>query len=151
MKLKSIIVGTITALSLSFVMSSFAGLTGGQNSYYPPERINCTANNGKLTCEGFNHQYLVEDTYTADLGSKDQVFAFYSGAAYFTPDKSEATVFFTYRNSHNKSVKIKSTSTSIRPDFENGTWTNVSGDIYVCKEGYMQCPITSLPAKATKG
>jgi hypothetical protein len=102
---------------------------------------------GKLNCEGFSHQYLVEDTYTADLDDKDQVFAFASGAAYYNADKTEATVFFTYRNSNDKVVKVKSANTSIRPDFENGSWTKVHKDLYVCKEGYMQCPITSLPEK----
>lgn len=146
MKLKNIIVSTITALSLGLSMASFAGYAG-VNNYYPPERIDCTLDNNKLNCEGFNHQYLVEDTYTADLSTKDQTFAFASGAAYFTPDKSEATVFFTYRNSHFKTVKIKSVTTGIRPDFENGSWTKVQDDLYVCKAGYMHCPITSLPAK----
>ena len=146
MKLKAIIVGTVTALSLSFAMTSFAGYKG-DNSYYPPERINCSLESNKLSCEGFNHSYLVEDTYTADLTNKDQVFSFTSGAAYFTQDKSESTVFFTYRNSHFKTVKIKSVTTNIRPDFENGSWTKVHDDLYVCKAGYMHCPITSLPSK----
>lgn len=145
MKLRTIIISSISVLSLGFAAVSFAGLRG-VNNYYPPERINCSLDNSKLSCEGFNHQYLIEDTYTANLNGKDQAFAFSSGAAYFTKDKSEATVFFTYRNSQSKVVKIKSANTSIRPDFESGSWTKVHDDLYVCKAGYMNCPITSLPA-----
>lgn len=142
MKFKNLLIGTVSVLSLGIAAAAMAG-----NSYYPPERINCAITGGKLSCEGFNHAYLVEDTYTADLGNKNQVFAFVSGSAYFTPDKSEARVFFTYRNAHNKTVKIRSVNNSIRPDFENGRWSNVSGDLFVCKDGYMHCPITSLPAQ----
>lgn len=145
MKLKNIIVSTIAALSLGLSMTSFAGYTGG-NNYYPPERIHCSLDHGKLNCEGFSHQYLVEDTYTADFDDKDQTFAFKSGVAYYTPDETEATVFFTYRNSKHKLVKLRSTSTNIRPDFENGQWIKMQEDMYVCKDGYMHCPITSLPA-----
>ena len=146
MKLKTIIVGTITALSMGLVMTSFAGKQGG-NNYYPPERIHCSLDHDKLNCEGFNHQYLVEDAYTADLNGKDQVFAFASGSAYLTADQADSTVFFTYRNSHFKTVKIKSASAGIRPDLENGKWTKMNNDLYVCKSGYMNCPITSLPQK----
>jgi hypothetical protein len=144
MKLKSILVGTLSALSLGLALNSFAGHIN-TNNYYPPERINCSLHDGKLACEGFNHQYLVEDTYTADFSGKDQVFAFFSGAAYYTPNKGDATIFFTYQNSHAKSVKLKTVSPRIRPDFENGNWTKVHDDLYVCKEGYMSCPITALP------
>ena len=146
MKLRTIIVSSISVLSLGFATISFAGSTGA-NNYYTPERINCSLDHNKLSCEGFNHQYLIEDTYTANLSDKDQAFAFYSGAAYYTPSKSEATVFFTYRNAQSKVVKIKSANTSIRPDIENGSWTKVHDDLWVCKAGYMNCPITSLPSK----
>ena len=141
MKLRTIVVATMAALTLGVVGASYAGVS---SNYYPPERIHCGLDSNKLNCEGFNRKYLTEDTHTADFGTRDQSFSFTSGAAYFTPDKSEATVFFTYRNSHHKNVKFKTTATSIRPDFEYGNWTKVSDDLYVCKSGYMKCPITSL-------
>lgn len=143
MKLKTIVVSTMAALTLSVVGISYAGAS----NYHPPERIHCTLDNNKLNCEGFDRQYLTEDTHTADFTSRSQYFSFSSGAAYFTPDMSEATVFYTYRNGYHKNVKVKSTSTNIRPDFKHGNWTKVSDDLYVCKSGYMKCPITSLPDK----
>ncbi|HTM64243.1 MAG TPA: hypothetical protein VL360_07055 [Gammaproteobacteria bacterium] len=145
MKLRTIIISSISVLSLGFASASFAGLKG-DNSYYPPERIHCSVDHSVLNCEGFNHRYLIEDTYTADFNGKEQAFAFSSGVAYFTPDRSEATVFYTYHNSSSKVVKIKSANTHIRPDFENGSWVQVHDDVYVCKAGYMNCPITSLPS-----
>lgn len=143
MEFKNIIMTTFAALSLSAI--SIASAAPAIN-YIPPERIHCMLDQGKLNCEGFAHQYLVEDTYTADFDDKDQVFSFSSGAAYYNADKSEATVFFTYRNANFKNVKLKSAITSIRPDFNNGSWVRVQDDLYVCKSGYMQCPITSLPS-----
>jgi hypothetical protein len=145
MKLTALITTAIATLSIGFMTTSFAA--SAADSYYPPERIHCSLLNGKLNCEGYSHQYLVEDTYTADMDETDQVFAFSSGAAYFNADKSEATVFFTYRNSNFKNVKLKTSVTSIRPDLENGYWIKVDDDLYVCKDGYMHCPITALPAR----
>jgi hypothetical protein len=142
MELKAIIISAIATLSLGFAAAGNAA----SSNYTPPERINCSLVNGKMNCEGISHQYLIEDTYTAKLDATDQAFSFSSGAAYFNEDKSEATVFFTYRNSNLKVVKVKSANTSIRPDFENGDWVKVHEDLYVCKSGYMQCPITSLPS-----
>jgi hypothetical protein len=144
MKLKTIIISAMAALSLGFAVTS---VIASNNNYYPPERVHCLLEQGRMDCEGFSHQYLVEDTYTADLDDSDQVFSFASGAAYYNADKSEANVFFTYRNSNNKIVKLRSAVTSIRPDFENGNWTKVQNDLYVCKDGYMHCPITSLPSR----
>ncbi len=141
MKLRTIIISSISVLSLGFAAVSFAGLKG-ENNYYPPERINCSLDHNRLSCEGFNKQYLVEDTYTADLSSKEQAFAFKSGVAYFTADHNEATVFFTYRDAKNKIVKLKSVHTSVRPDFTNGNWVKMDEDLFVCKDGYMNCPIT---------
>lgn len=145
MEFNKIIIATVAATlaALSLGVATAAPIT----NYVPPERIDCMLDKGKLRCEGFAHQYLVEDTYTADLDDKDQVFNFASGAAYYNTDKSQATVFFTYRNANFKNVKVKSANTTIRPDFENGAWVRVQDDLYVCKAGYMQCPITSLPAE----
>ena len=145
MKLKSILVGLVTVLGLSTIALSQAA-----NSYYPPERINCNLVGSKVSCEGFNHQYLAEDTYTANFDGKDQVFGFASGAAYYNSDRSEVSVFYTYTNANAKNVKLKTVSTTIRPDFENGNWTKVAEDVYVCKSGYMHCPITSLPDTSKK-
>lgn len=142
MKLRTIIVSTVAALSFGVAISANAA-----DTYYPPERIHCALSNNKLACEGFNRQYLVEDTYTADLSTKDQTFAFKSGVVYFTPDKSQASMFFTYRDAKHKLVKLKSASPSIRPDFENGNWIKMDEDLYVCKDGYMHCPITSAAKK----
>jgi hypothetical protein len=144
MKLQSMVVSAAAVLSLSFSAISFAGYSSA-NNYYPPERVHCTKTNNKLNCEGFNHSYLVEDTTTADFDDQDQVFAFSSGAAYYNQDKTQATIFFTYRDSNFKVVKLRSANTAIRPDFENGNWVKVQNDLYVCKAGYMHCPITSLP------
>jgi hypothetical protein len=134
MKFRSIITAGIAALSLGFTAAAVAGST-----VYPPERINCLVENNKLSCEGFDHQYLVEDTKTADLDNKDENFTFVSGVAFADNDK--ASIFFTYRNSHFKNVKLKTTSTDIRPDLQNGSWKQRTRDMYVCKEGYMNCPI----------
>lgn len=143
MELKILVAGLVSALAFSVCAPALA--SSSQANYYPPERISCSKINNKLSCEGFLHQYLIEDTYTADLDDKDHVFSFASGAAYFNADKSEATVFYSFRNASNKVVKLKSAVTSIRPDLENGSWEEVQDDLYVCRSGYMQCPITSLP------
>lgn len=139
MKLKTIVASTISVLTigLASVTSAYADI------YYPPERIHCWINNHKLTCEGFNHQFFAEDTYTADLTSKDQLFSFKSAVAYFTPDQSQVSVFVTYHDSHHKMVKLKSTSTHIRPDLNNGQWTKMDEDLYLCRGGYMHCPVTT--------
>jgi hypothetical protein len=145
MKLKAIIASAIATLSLGFATTSVAIAS---DNYYPPERINCSRVSGKLECQGFMHQYLVEDVSTADFDGNDQVFTFISGVAFYNADKSEASIFFTYRNAHNKTIKLKSISSRIRPDFERGDWVVLAeaNDIYECLGGYMRCPITSLPA-----
>lgn len=140
MKLKTIVVAAATLLSLGLGITSYAGTSG--NRYYPPERIHCMLKDAKLSCEGFSHHLLVEDVYTADFSGKDNVFAFYSGA-YYKLNESESTVLYTYRNKHQKTVRLRSASNAVRPDFSTGHWTKVQDDLYVCKGGYMQCPITA--------
>ena len=81
------------------------------------------------------------------MTSKDETFLFHTGVAYFTPDLNESSVFFTYKNSFGKAVKIKTTSTQIRPNLKVGSWYQHRSDktIYQCDAGYMNCPITNLP------
>lgn len=147
MKLKAIIIRAVTVMTMGFIVAPVSAIAAS-GSYYPPERIHCTVNDHKLSCEGFNRQYLVEDAYTADFHrNKEQVFSFMSGAAYFNSNRSEATVFYTYNNSQHKNVKLRSASTIIRPDFDKGNWVKVQEDLYVCKAGYMQCPIISAPSE----
>lgn len=138
MKLRTIITSLTAALSLGAAISASAAI-----SYYPPERIHCALKDSKLACEGFNRQYLVEDTYTADLNSEEKSFSFKSGIAYFTPDKSQASMFFTYRDHNHKLVKLKSASPNVRPDLKHGNWIKMDEDLYACKDGYMHCPITT--------
>lgn len=132
-----------------------AALTLGMGSvvyaagdYFPPERINCTMADGKLTCQEFNRQYLIENTTTADWGDKDQTFTFYSGNAFFAPSMDKITVFYTYKNSNNKNVTLKTFNTTIRPDLANGNWIKLEDDLYTCNTGYMHCPITNLPSRS---
>ena len=121
--------------------SSVAYASNG--SYFPPERIHCAkTDTGRIRCEGFNHQYLTEDVHTADLSKREDNFNFSSGVAYFTPDMSEASVFYTYKNADQRIVKLKTTSILIKPDLSNSAWTKVQDDLYVCDAGYMHCPIT---------
>ena len=142
MKLTSIAAG-LMGLSIGFCSVAFAG------DYFPPERIHCKSSAaGRMSCEGFNHQYLTEDTFTANLTDKDEIFNFKSGVAYYTPSMNETSIFFTYNNSFAKLVKLKSTSTSIRPDLESAGWKKVRKDTYVCNTGYMSCPITNLPGSS---
>src|SRR5262245_42061031 len=113
MKLKAI-VGSALAITLGLGSVAYAG----GSDYFPPERINCKTNSvGRLNCSDFNRNYLVEDTYTADFpAGKDVVFNFNSGVAYHTPNESQWTVFFTYKDTHGKNVKLKTVNESIRPD-----------------------------------
>ena len=146
MKLKAIIIRAATVISLGFIVAPLSAFAA-PSSYYPPERVHCTYTNQELSCEGFNHQYLVEDTHTADFdNNRDQVFSFESGAAYYNSDRTEVSVFYTYNNSQHKNVRLRTASTSIRPDFEHGNWVRTAADIFRCDSGYMQCPITSLPS-----
>tara|TARA_R110000868_G_scaffold316640_4_gene577512 strand:- start:328 stop:771 length:444 start_codon:yes stop_codon:yes gene_type:complete len=146
MQLKTIITSAMTALSLGSSVVTVAG-SQGVNNYYPPERIHCSVQNNKLLCGGFNHRYLIEDIYTANIRQDEKSFSFASGAAYYDGARSEATVFFTYHDARSKTVKLRSATTAIRPDFNGGKWTKVQGDLYVCDAGYMHCPVTSLPVK----
>jgi len=140
MKLKTMAVSVVAVSCLGLVVTAFASISGGR--YYPPERIHCMVQDTTLNCEGFNHSLLVEDKYTADFRGKDNVFAFVSGA-YYKLNESEATVLYTYRNKHSKTVRLRSANNSIRPDFSTGHWAKVQDDLFVCKGGYMQCPIVS--------
>lgn len=136
MSLKTIIVSAI-AMSLGISSIAFAA-----NDYFPPERIRCSVDNiGKLSCNDFNRKYLVEDTYTADFPSgQEVVFLFGTGVAYYdTQDQWQ--VFYTYKDSTGKSVKLKSISYSIKPDIQTGAWIKYKDEFYNCTAGYMSCPI----------
>lgn len=140
MKLRTIITA---AMALTFGFGSVAYAS----DYFPPERINCKSTvAGKSSCEGFNHQYLVEDASTPN--ANDDVYYFVSGVAFFAPsmNASDATVSFTYKNADLKVVKIKTATPTIRPDFSTGSWQRVQDDLYICNAGYMHCPITNLPS-----
>jgi hypothetical protein len=140
MKLNSIFV-CATAIAMGLVsVTAFA-----TDNYYPPERLHCKADaSGKLTCSDFNRKYLVEDTHTADFpAGKEVVLTFASGAAY--TDHNQWSVFYTFKDTHSKNMKLKSTSDSIQADLKNGAWKQLK-DLYTCTAGYMSCPITNLPA-----
>ena len=115
------------------------------SSYYPPERISCQLNGyDKLYCGEINRRYLVEDMTTANLEhGRDNVFYFVSAAAYVTPNNTEARVFFTYKDSQSKLVKLRTLTTSIWPDLKHGNWKKINDDIYVCDTGYMNCLVTN--------
>jgi len=141
MKLKTI---AGCAIALTMGLGSVVALAA--NDYYPPERLHCkTDAAGKLSCSDFNRKYLIEDTHTADFpAGKEIVFTFATGAAYFT-DQNEWSVFYTFKDSSSKNVKLKTTNYSIQPNLTNGAWKK-NKDIYTCTAGYMSCPITNLPA-----
>jgi|GEM_PF-2121463 hypothetical protein len=143
MKLKTII-GSAVALTLGLGGVAFAA-----GDYFAPERMHCKIDNaGKLSCSDFNRSYLTEDTHTAQLPpGKDLVFNFATGAAYFDEGSNAWTVFFTYKDTSSKNVKLRSVNTSIQPDLKNGAWKK-NKDIYTCTAGYMSCPITNLPVKS---
>lgn len=139
MRIAKIVCG-VAVLGMALSGMAYASTTG---TYFPPERIHCVKNeSSKIRCEGFSHQYLTEDLYTAHFDKKEDTFNFVSGVAYFTPDMSEASVFFTYKNADQKIVKLKTTSVLLHPVKENSAWTKVQDDLYVCDAGYMHCPIT---------
>lgn len=134
------IVGGAVVLALTISGAAYASTSG---TYFPPERIHCVKSaSSKVRCEGFNHQYLTEDLYTAHFDKKEDTFNFVSGVAYFTPDMSEASVFFTYKNADQSIMKLKTTSVLLHPVKGNTAWTQVQDDLYVCDAGYMHCPIT---------
>jgi len=139
-----VIVTGLAALLLGLGSVAYAA-----GDYFPPERIHCSRTNdaAKPVCTEFNRQYLTEDVATNIEVGKDEVFSFASGSAYYTPDNAVA-VFFTYKNPHFKTVKLKTVNASIKPDLANGSWRKISGDLYICDAGYMHCPINNLPAKA---
>lgn len=139
MKLKTLIISTIAAAL------GISGMAFAANDYFPPERLHCSVDNvGKLTCSDFNRKYLVEDTYTADFPQGKQVlFMFSDGVAYFT-NQDEWQIFYTYKDTSGKNVKLKTTSYSIKPDIQNGKWIKFKEEYYSCNASYMSCPIISL-------
>ncbi len=134
------VLGCVAALVLG-------GVVHAVGDYFPPERLHCAMNNAnKLTCEGFSRQYLMEDTYTVDFPvGKDISVMFVSGAASFTPDQKETSIFFTYRDTANRTIKLKTVNASIQADLKTGGWKKYKNEFYVCDSGYMSCPITNLP------
>lgn len=136
----------VIALSLIVMTFGMSSVALSASDYYPPERIHCSVDNvGKLKCDDFNRKYLIEDTYTADFPNGQEVLTFTSGVAYFT-QQDEWQIFYTYKDSDGKNVKLKSISYSIKPDTQNGAWKKFKEDFYNCTAGYMSCPITNLPA-----
>lgn len=135
--------GHVAALVLGM-----SGVVHAAGDYFPPERLHCSMDSlNKLTCDGFSRQYLVEDTYTVNLpAGKEVSLMFSSGVAYFTPDQNETSIFFTYKDNFNKTIKLKTVNTSIRPDLKNGEWKKLKNEFYTCDSGYMSCPITDLPS-----
>lgn len=128
---------------------ALAGLSGvavAATSYYPPERLHCKVDKvGKLSCADFNHEYLAEATYTADFpAEKDVVFTFAWGSAFVT-STNEWGVFYTYKDSNGKNIRLKTINTAIHPDFQHGEWS-VMRNYYLCTAGYMSCPITDSSA-----
>ncbi|MBX3708542.1 MAG: hypothetical protein KIT56_06390 [Gammaproteobacteria bacterium] len=142
MKLKTMVIG---AVAIAFGLSGVAVAAG---DYHPPERLHCKVNDaGNLSCFDFNRAYLVEATHTADLPpGKEVVFNFSTGTAFVT-SQNEWSVFYTYIDSSFKNVRIKTISTSIRPDVQVGAWKKTK-DYYSCTAGYMSCPITNLPERS---
>lgn len=142
MKMKNIIG---TALALTLGMSTVIAFAF--NDYYPPERIRCGLQKGRLACNDFNRRYLSEDATNVDFPKgKEMTFHFETAVAYITTQKDAATVFFTYRESSEKMVKLKTIDTSIMPDFAKGAWAKINNELYICTEGYMSCPVTNLPS-----
>jgi hypothetical protein len=141
MRLKNSIVSAF-ALTLGLCGVAFAA-----TDYFPPERINCKLNEvAQLSCEGFDRQYLSEDTYTVDFPpAKEMTLFFVKAVAYFDLRTNEASVFYTYNNSAHRMVKLKTINTQMRPDLTFQAWTKFMDNIYNCEAGYMQCPITNLP------
>lgn len=132
---------------IGMIALGLSGVAFAAGAYFPPERMHCKLNEaGNLSCSDFNRQYLTEATHTADLpAGKELVFNFSSGTAY--ADENEWVVFFTYKDASGKNIRIKTVSSSISPDLENGSWKAYK-DIYTCTTGYMSCPITNLPSHA---
>jgi hypothetical protein len=145
MKIKHAVTG------LAALIVGLSGVVHAAGDYFPPERIHCAMSSAnKLSCEGFSKDYLVEDTYTVNFpAGKDVSLYFKSGVAYFTPDQSEMSIFFTYKDINDKTVKLKTVNNSIRPDLTNGAWKKFKQEFYTCDSGYMSCPITNLPGVKT--
>lgn len=135
-------------MSTVAVTLGMVGIAHAQTyNYYPPERIHCMLNDTEaLSCNEFDRQYLIEDATNADLKKNEgMTFHFFSAVAFFTPNKEESSIFFTYHNHLQKVVKLKTTDFSLKPDLKNGAWKQLNEDIYICDAGYMHCPITNVP------
>ena len=139
-----VIVGCVIAATLSVSSVIFAN-----THYNPPERISCTLDNAhQLICQGFDHQYLVEDTDTSNLKDmNNEVFDFAAGKAYLSPTQDSSTIFFTYKNAQFPSIKLRTVIPTTLPDFANGDWKKISDDIYTCDTSYMQCPFVNFSGK----
>ncbi len=137
----------VVITSIAVLVLGLGSVAYAAGDYFPPERINCskTSDASKPVCTEFNRQYLTEDAANNLEVGKDEVFSYASGAAYFTPDH-QTVIFYTYKNQHFKSIKLKTVNTSIKPDFTTGAWRKLKDDLYICDAGYMHCPITNLPA-----
>jgi hypothetical protein len=140
MKLNTI-VNSMLVFGLGLSLSGVSSAAFAVGDYYPPERMHCMLSAaGKLSCSDFNRQYLVEDTYTANLEvGKDMIFRFARGVA-FSAGANEWSIFYTYKNADGKNVKLKTSSILIKPDLQNGAWTSFK-NYYTCTTGYMSCPI----------
>lgn len=136
----------VIVASMALLALGIGSIAYARGDYFPPERIHCSraSDTAKPICTEFNRQYLTEDAATTLEVGKDEVFSYVSGAAYYTPDQQIA-VFYTYKNSRFKSIKLKTINTAIKPDLANGSWRKIKDDLYVCDAGYMNCPITNLP------
>jgi len=135
MKLKALI---------GMVLFCLSGVVFSAGGYFPPERMQCRLNDGNLTCENFNRQYLREATYGIDLPSgRDFVFLFSSGTAYHS-EQNEWAIYYTYKEPiSGKRIRIKTINTNISPDLVRGSWQG-NNDFYVCHAGYMSCSMNPI-------
>lgn len=138
MKLKIMLTTGILVAGLANTV--YAGRT---TLYYPPERIDCVMNVAHhLECYGYNQDVLVQDVSTVDLPVGGDVTAHFSSAvAYLTPDHSESSIFFTYRDTKQKMVRLKTLDAYAKPVWESGHWKKINDEIYTCDSGYMNCSI----------
>lgn len=111
--------------------------------YFPAERIHCTINSQKkLSCEGFNRNFLTESIYAANLTQNEPlVFNFAAGFAY-QDSTGGWRVRYVYTDSANHAVYLKTVSPSIHPALEHSAWVKKTENRYECFEGYMSCPIS---------
>lgn len=138
MKLKLILTGSILAVGLVNV-----AIAGRTTHFNPPERMDCVMNVSRhLECNGFNHDILEHDVSTVDLPVGGDVTVHFSSAvAYLTPDHTESSIFFTYRDTKQKMVRLKTLDAYAKPVWESGHWKKINDEIYTCDSGYMNCSI----------